>query len=269
MVTIFSLPKCVKQWMWLTHSAYFTSPSIDTGTWIHSMCANLPTVHMPPVHLLIQGQWYSMNSLNVCQILPTLQCLQSIYWYLHNDISQKSTRCVTNSPTVHMPPVHLLIQEQWYSLNSLNVCQTLHTVHMSPVHLLILAQWYSLNPLSVRQAYPLCICLQFIYWYRNNDTPWIHSVCVKLTHCAYVPGPSVDAGTMILPESTQCVASASITARLVVVTASIRIWGKMHREHWLLKFHVNISDGVQGFSDMTFVWLVAVLPADKFENRIF
>ena len=45
---------------------------------------------------------------------------------------------------------------------------------------------------------------------------------------------------MILPESTQCVASAPITTRLAVVTTSIRIWKKIHHrpEDFLASFEM-------------------------------
>ena len=240
--------------------------------WPFFLCLNvlnsgcdLPTVHISLVLLLIQAH----ESTQCVQTYPLCICLQSIYWYRDSDTLWIHSMCFRFYLLYNVSSPSIDTGIMIYPRNPLGVwlthplCICLQSIY-----------WYRNNgtpwihSMCVK-LYTLYTCLQFIYWYRNNDTPWIHSVCVKLTHCAYVPGPSVDAGTMILPESTQCVASASITARLVVVTASIRIWGKMHREHWLLKFHVNISVGVQGFSDMTFVWLVAVLPADKFENRIF
>ena len=110
-------------------------------------------------------------------------------------------------PTVHISLVHWLIQAQWYPPEPIQCVASLPTVHMSPVHLLIQVHWYSPNPFSVCQTYPLCICLQSIYWYRNNDAPWIYAVYGKPTHGAYVSGPSNDTDTVILLESTQCVSN--------------------------------------------------------------
>ena len=129
-------------------------------------------------------------------------------------IPPEPTQCVASLPTVHMSPVHLMMQVHWYSLNPVSVCQT-YPLCMSPVIHAVFGKLthgaYVSGPSSD----------------TDSDNPWIHSVCYKLTHCACGSSPSVDAGTMILPESTQCVANASITTRLAVVTTSIRIWKKI------------------------------------------
>ena len=145
--------------------------------WIHSVCSKLT-----------RFVYVSSPSIDTCTMIllvlrnyPMCICIQFIYWYMHNDtpwiysVCFKLTHCAcVSSPAIDTCTMILL--------ESTPCVSNLPTVHMYPFHLLIHAQWYSFNLLSVLQTYPLCMCLQSIYWYMHNDSPWIHSVCGKRPH---------------------------------------------------------------------------------------